>query len=621
MAEDLFKVVTTEYWLNPGTDQARRAEKVSPGAVAVRRTSKKWYGRVGGRRVPLSPNKAAARVMLADLIKRAALESAGVKDDFAVPRSVPIVCPLCGSTGRTKAGESCACPGGSHLSDYRRGLEAKDKNPRYVCQVVSHCAAVFDGTGAAYIAEVDANQVERYLADLRQRTGVGISTTNHYLTSAKGFTRWLTRTRPARWPSDPLACLANLNAETDVRRERRAADVDEAARLLSAALGSTDVFRGLTGEDRYRLYAVALQSGLRAGELASLTPESFILDGQSPFIRLEAKRSKRRRLDHQPIPRELAESLRPWLSTKPRGQPVWPGTWHKRAFVMIKRDLAVARAAWLEEAPTAAERQRREALDYLLYEDSSGRTFDFHSCRHSFISLLAQSGVHPKTAQELARHSSIDLTMNAYTHLRLSDRAAAVETLPSLLSGPSRGQPMAATGTDGGARLRPACAPDAPGGPRLSEVGQGQGAEGGNANRPQPLESGEVAGGCLRLSRVGEGVGEGTRNPDFQSTNQPAGKGALLFKQAGWGDGNVSRAGPMRGRVEGVRATMEAPSRDPHRQRSGSLDPVPLRWRSCTARIRGVPSPAACRADARSTAGAQEASAWSDRAAVSQARA
>src|SRR5262249_2226828 len=130
------------------------------------------------------------------------------------------------------------------------------------------CAAVLNGTGTRFPAEIDANKVECWLAELRRETGVGISTSNHYLTSVKGFTRWLTKTRPPRWPSDPLACLSKLNAETDIRRQRRDLAVDEAVRLLEATLRSDRDFRGLTGKDRYFLYAVAFQSGLRAGELA-----------------------------------------------------------------------------------------------------------------------------------------------------------------------------------------------------------------------------------------------------------------------------------------------------------------------------------------------------------------
>jgi hypothetical protein len=118
---------------------------------------------------------------------------------------------------------------------------------------------------------------------------------------------------------------------------------------------------------------------------------------------------------------------------------------------MIGKDLAAARQAWIAEAGAdAAERQRQEWSDYLAYEGAEGRTFDFHATRHSYITLLAKSGVHPKMAQDLARHSTIDLTMNHYTHLRLYDQAAALEALPSLLppGGPDR-EALRATGTEG----------------------------------------------------------------------------------------------------------------------------------------------------------------------------
>ena len=60
---DLFKVISVEYWVDPGTDQARHVNKATSGAEPVRRESKKWYARVPGKRnpVPLSENKAVAR--------------------------------------------------------------------------------------------------------------------------------------------------------------------------------------------------------------------------------------------------------------------------------------------------------------------------------------------------------------------------------------------------------------------------------------------------------------------------------------------------------------------------------------------------------------------------------
>jgi integrase len=427
----------------------------SKSGAKFKQKTKKWYGKytdVHGivRRVPLSANKAAALQMLGDLIRRAEQKKRGIDDPFEDHRKRPLLCPRCQSKGRTDTGDPCECPHGAHLTDYRRALQAKEKDPRYISQAVAHCAPLFVGTDAQKIDDIDANKVEGWLAQQRLERDMGISTSNHYLTSAKGFTRWLTKTRPPRWPSDPMSCLTKLNAETDIRRQRRDLGADEAVRLLEATLCNEDDFRGLNGEDRYFLYAVAFQSGLRAGELASLIPGSFILDADLPFLRLHAKRSKRRKNDVQPIPRELADALQPWLEKKPAGQPVWPGTWRERAWKMIGRDLAAARQTWIDEAsPDAEERQRREQSDYLASEDADGRTFDFHATRHSYITLLAKSGVHPKTAQDLARHSSIDLTMNHYTHLRLCDRASALEELPSLL--PRSGldlDALRATGTD-----------------------------------------------------------------------------------------------------------------------------------------------------------------------------
>jgi len=57
---------------------------------------------------------------------------------------------------------------------------------------------------------------------------------------------------------------------------------------------------------------------------------------------------------------------------------------------------------------------------------------DFHSLRHTFISNLARGGVHPKVAQSLARHSTITLTMDRYSHTLVGEHADALAVLPDL---------------------------------------------------------------------------------------------------------------------------------------------------------------------------------------------
>ena len=73
------------------------------------------------------------------------------------------------------------------------------------------------------------------------------------------------------------------------------------------------------------------------------------------------------------------------------------------------------------------------------FEDEAGHVYDFHALRHQFITDMVRAGVHPKDAQALARHSTIDLTMNRYAHVRKADLAAALAKLP----------PVAAAGATG----------------------------------------------------------------------------------------------------------------------------------------------------------------------------
>jgi integrase len=426
---ELFKKKTTHWTL-----KGKRVPANTHGAERHVVESEKWYCRLGGKDWPLARDKRIAQRMLADLIDRDERRRAGRLEPFEATEELPLVCGACGSQGTTQGGEKCACPADPHLSDYRRILAAKGRHHRYVRQAISNCRRVLEAIGADRIRDIDAGHVELYLAELRGE-GTGISTANNILTHLKGFTHWLVRTRPPRWPHDPLAGLTLMNAETDIRRERRDLGEDEVWRLLAATRGNRGGFRGLTGEDRYWLYAVALGSGLRAGELASLTAESFRLDEATPVIQLEAQHSKRRRRDVQPIPRTLAEGIRGWLGTKGRGRPLWPGTWRGKAFRMIHRDLDMARDAWVNEAAGQTEREKREAdPEFLRYEDDRGRTADFHALRHTYITSLARSGVHPRTAQELTRHHDIKLTMARYTHVRLHDLGQAVEELPLFVS-------------------------------------------------------------------------------------------------------------------------------------------------------------------------------------------
>jgi integrase len=194
------------------------------------------------------------------------------------------------------------------------------------------------------------------------------------------------------------------------------------------------------------LYRLALGTGFRASELASLVPDSFNLDGQPPTVTVEAGYSKHRRRDVQPIRRDLAAMLQPWLEGKTPGLPVF--NMPDKPVKLVQADLAAARDAWIEEAASEKERDEREKSSFLKYRDAAGHVADFHALRHTFISRLVRSGVNVKVAQELARHSTPTLTLGRYAHVQLVDQTRALDALPAIEERRTARRPLHAAGTN-----------------------------------------------------------------------------------------------------------------------------------------------------------------------------
>jgi integrase len=55
-----------------------------------------------------------------------------------------------------------------------------------------------------------------------------------------------------------------------------------------------------------------------------------------------------------------------------------------------------------------------------------------HALRHTALSLLVASGVHMKTVQTVAGHSSYKLTADTYSHVLPEQQREAIDTLDRL---------------------------------------------------------------------------------------------------------------------------------------------------------------------------------------------
>ena len=297
------------------------------------------------------------------------------------------------------------------LRDFQGHLEAKANSPDYIEQCVSRLERAFAACKFVKLddlrTDVAADAFGRFIRDLTTQKGpkgavrpASQQTKNHYLVVVKTFCHWALATGKL---SNCRLLFLKRGKVTDAV-QRRAATKAELAKIIKAADQGAEVC-DLTGTDRAMLYRVATGTGFRAGELADLHPHHFYLKAKPPYILLPSKSAKNREETPQPITDALAKLLRPYL----RGidGPVWPGGWSETAAEMLRVDLASVGIPF----------ETREGV------------LDFHGLRTSFITNLARAGVHPRIAQQLARHSDITLTMQVYTKMGLDELAQALKSV------------------------------------------------------------------------------------------------------------------------------------------------------------------------------------------------
>ncbi len=280
----------------------------------------------------------------------------------------------------------------------------------------------------ARMSSLSAAKVQETLARIRD-AGRSLETCNHYRRAVRGFVCWAWK--EGRLRDNPLAGVAGFNAKEDRRHDRRTISLEELRRLIEAAqIG--EPFRNMTGPARALCYRLAVTSGLRYSELASITPESF--DWKAPSVTIQAAYAKNGQTATLPLPDDLVPDLAAYVADVPPGTPIFPMPGDRGAR-MLQNDLKAAG---------------------IPYRDSGGLVFDFHALRCQTATLLDAAGVTPRVVQRIMRHSTLELT-GRYTRPRAVDIEAAAGMLPSLKPDGNKPESLAMTGTDS----RPTCYPDA----------------------------------------------------------------------------------------------------------------------------------------------------------------
>jgi integrase len=294
-----------------------------------------------------------------------------------------------------------------HLEDWRDVLLDKGDTQFHADVIHRRASRIAGACGFNSYRQISGSAVLGFLGQLRQgtaqRRGISNQTFNFYLQAIRQFCRWMVNDRRAT--DNPLTGTTGLNVRLDRRHDRRALTEEEARALLEATRGGP-VRAGLDGGARALAYQLAMETGLRERELLSLTPSSI----QGTIVAVEAAYSKHRRADRLPLRPAMAAAMQQYSSGLPAGSHLFPISKYQ-ARRMLQADLKAAG---------------------IPYRDEAGKYADWHALRHSFISFLVEADVHPRVAQLLARHSTITLTMDRYSHVLREREIDAIGRLPAL---------------------------------------------------------------------------------------------------------------------------------------------------------------------------------------------
>ena len=384
----------------------------------IHKRSQHWYidyktGEGTRRRVRAYKDKTATLQLAAKLEKEGELADSGIIDKYKEHRKRPLT---------------------EHINDFKNSLVAKGNTAKHVDVQTKRIESVFEGCGFRTWQDISASRIEKAISGLRKsvevvKDGVKIAkdlgavsakTQGYYLKAIQQFCRWMVQDgRAAESPAE------HLKAKKSVSAKRRALEVDEVRKLLEHVQGAGNSF-GMSGAERALLYRLAVETGLRVSELKSLTADSFDLTAKT--VTVAAAYAKNRLEAVLPLREETAAAIKEFLRLKVSGAGAFNMPHVCSISRMFRKDL--------------------EAVEIASADAGSGK-LDFHSLRHTFGTMLAACGVHPKTAQDLMRHSDINLTMSRYTHTLRGQESEAVESLPDL-SLPNK-QSQKATGTDNSA--------------------------------------------------------------------------------------------------------------------------------------------------------------------------
>jgi hypothetical protein len=156
---------------------------------------------------------------------------------------------------------------------------------------------------------------------------------------------------------------------------------------------------------RRAVYITALYTGLRRAELEALEYGDYNLTAPVPYVHARASPTKNGKDAFIPLHPAAVDAF---LDISPNNPSPAETVFTVPSIETFKTDLEAAG---------------------IPYKDERGHKTDFHALRTTYCTLMVSTGVAPRVAQELMRHSDIKLTMKNYTDTNLLPTASAIHGL------------------------------------------------------------------------------------------------------------------------------------------------------------------------------------------------
>jgi integrase len=190
---------------------------------------------------------------------------------------------------------------------------------------------------------------------------------------------------------------------------------------------------GIAGKESEVLIVVALRTGMRLGELAGLRWSDLDEAGAVLHVRRELYRHKGR-----------------WMVDEPK-------TAKMRGIAVTAATAAMLRGYRLARAEALLRIGHRLTDDDLIFTGPDGQPLDwehfterrfrpllaslglparrFHDIRHTYATLMLAAGVNAKVVSEALGHTTVEMTLNTYSHVLPTMQADAARALEALLGG------------------------------------------------------------------------------------------------------------------------------------------------------------------------------------------